>query len=260
MRRIWVYQGELGPGKDFKWMSVAEFERTFSVKQAVGFLGQIENTLRKEGMDLSEEGYFYTGLRHVFAEIDGLGKLYAGERGTTNTVENAILFATEYLGRVDGRYRDLYGLLVDMYRHGLAHTHLTKSIRFRDPAKRWVTIGWAMTDEKAHRSRHLTVEQGEARFFRLWLHIPKLVEDTLKAIRGYRSDLRKKGRLSSLFKQFKLGYMGTAAVFQEPAPPSSAGKPTRKGTRKLPLILKHYSADGLGWIHDEISSGKAWKK
>ncbi len=29
MRRIWVYQGEFGAGKDFKWMSIAEFERTF---------------------------------------------------------------------------------------------------------------------------------------------------------------------------------------------------------------------------------------
>lgn len=258
MRRIWVYQGELGWGKDFKWMSVAEFNRTFSIDQAAGFLAQIENTLRKEARDLTERGFFYTGLRHVFAEVDGLGKLYVGERGTKNTVENAISFATEYLGRVDRRYRDAYGLLVDMYRHGLAHTHLTKSIRFRGPTPGWVTVGWALTDEKAHRRRHLTVERRETRFFRIWLHVPKFVDHTLKAIKEFRLDLRKEGQHSSLFRQFKHGYIGTAGVFQEPAPPSPAGKPSKKGTRKQPLILKLYSANGVTWIRNVISSGKAW--
>ena len=259
MRKIWVYQGEHGWGKDFKWLSIAEFELTFSTEQATGFLGEIEKTLREEARDRTEGGFFYTGLRHVFAEIDGLGKLYAGERGTKNTADNAIQFANDYLGRVDKRYRVLYGLLVDMYRHGLAHTHLTKSVKFRNRANRWVTIGWAMTDEKAHRHWHLSIEQVEARFYRIWLHVPKLVDDTLKAITAFRSDLQKKGRRSSLFKQFKVGYIGTAAVFEEPASPSGAAKPTKKSTRKQPLLLKHYSAEGLAWIQKEITSGKAWK-
>ncbi len=259
MRRIWVYQGEFGPGKDFKWMSVAEFERTFSVGQALGFLGQIETTLQEEGLDLTQGSYFYTGLRHVFAEIDGLGKLYAGERGTRNTVENAIRFAKDYLGRLDSRYRSLYGLLVDMYRHGLAHTHLTKSFRFRDPANRWITVGWAMTDEASHRDQHLTIEDGTVRFYRLWLHIPRLIEDTLAAIREYGLDLRKAGA-ASLFKRFKQGYVGTAAVFQEPPPPSPVKRPSRQPRRTPSLNLKPYSADGLAWIRTEISLGNAWKK
>jgi hypothetical protein len=260
MRRIWVYQGDLEWGKDFNWMSVAEFERSFSIEQAVGFLGQIEKTLRREALDHSEGGFFYTGFRHVFAEIDGLGKLYVGERGTHNTVENAIAFAREFLGRVDTRYRDLYGLLVDMYRHGLAHTHLTKTFRFRGLANRWITVGWAITDGKAHNERHLTVEQKEARFCRLWLHVPTLVKDTLKAIKEYQSDLEKEGSGSTLFRRFKVGYIGTAAVFQEPATPSPAGKPPKKRPRKQPLTLKQYSADGLAWLQNEISSGHAWKE
>jgi hypothetical protein len=148
-------------------MSLAEFERTFSVRQAVGFLSQVAITLRQEALDLTEAGRFYTGLRHVFAEIDGLGKFYAGEHGTKDTVENAVGFGKEYLGRSDPRYRDLYGLLVDMYRHGLAHTHLTKSFRIRDSANRWIVVGWAMTDEAAHRSQHLTVERVTGQFYRL---------------------------------------------------------------------------------------------
>jgi len=140
MRRIWVCQGDYGRGKDYRWMSVAEFNRSFTVEQAVAYLGQIEKVLRKEALDNSEEGYFYTVLRHVFAEIDGFGKLYCGVFREANTTENAIAFGTEYLGRVSRRYRNSYGLLVDMYRHGLAHTHLTKCVKFRDARNRWITV------------------------------------------------------------------------------------------------------------------------
>ena len=117
-----------------------------------------------------------------------------------------------------------------------------------------------MSDEKRHRSRHLTIERREPRYFRLWLHVPKLVEDALKALRKYRSDLQKEGAGSPLFRRFKVGYIGTAAVFQEPPPSSSVGKPLKKRARKQPLILKSYSADGLAWLQKEISSGNAWKQ
>ncbi len=260
MRRIWVCQGDYGRKKDYRWMSVAEFNQSFTVEQAVGYVGQVGKILRREALDHSEKSHFYRGLRNVFAEIDGMGKLYCGERGTGHTTENAIAFGAEYLGRVTPRYKELYGLLVDMYRHGLAHTHVAKCVKFRDARYRWITVGWAMSDKKRHRSRHLTVERREARYFRFWLHVPKLVEDTLKALGKYRSDLQKEGTVSPLFRRFKVGYIGTAAVFQEPPPPSSGGKPSKKRTRKQPLILKSYSTDGLAWLQKEISSGNAWKE
>src|SRR5947209_13482769 len=103
MRRIWVYQGDFGWGKDFQWMSVAEFNRSFSVGQAVGFLAQITGTLQQEAIALPREGDFYTGIRHAFAEIDGLGKLLCGEQGKENTAQHAIAFGAEYLGRVNSR-------------------------------------------------------------------------------------------------------------------------------------------------------------
>jgi hypothetical protein len=125
---------------------------------------------------------------------------------------------------------------------------------------RWITIGWALTDEKTHEDRHLTVEQKEAHFFRLWLHVPKLVRDTLKAIKEYRSDLEEEGSTSTLFRRFKVGYIGTAAVFQEPAAPSPAGKPPKKRPLKQPLTLKQYSAEGVAWLQNEILSRNAWKE
>jgi hypothetical protein len=37
MRRVWVYQGDFGPGKDFCWMSLTRFRQSFTVQQAVGY-------------------------------------------------------------------------------------------------------------------------------------------------------------------------------------------------------------------------------
>src|SRR5579864_4418930 len=48
VRRIWAPTGKHGWGKDFQWMSVAEFHRTFTVRRAVAFLEQIKKTLQKE--------------------------------------------------------------------------------------------------------------------------------------------------------------------------------------------------------------------
>jgi hypothetical protein len=256
MRRIWVPTGKQGWGKDFKWMSVAEFNRSFSVTKALAFLDQVKATLRKEATNLPQ-GAYYTGLRHVFAEIDGLGKLYRGERGPQNTAENAIAFGTGYLGRVNQLYRDLFGLLVDMYRHGLAHTHLSKSIKFRGARNRWITVGWAITDDPSHRPLHLTLQRWEPRYFALWLHVPQLVEDTLQAINSYGADLVNEGETSLLFARFKKGYIGTASVFQEAPPPSTSTKPRPKRKPQARLTLKHYSKPGVTWIRDQISSRKA---
>jgi len=183
VRRIWVYQGDFGPGKDFRWMSVAEFRRSFTKGQAVGYLRVIQNhALRGDARDAYREGHFYTPLRIAFAEIDGVAKLYAGERGKGDTARHTVEFGKKYLGRVNPRYRDLFGLVFEMYRHGLAHTHMTKCVRFRGGDNRWVTLGWAMTDEDSHRSRHLTIEHKDARYYRIWIHVLQMVDDCLSAI------------------------------------------------------------------------------
>jgi hypothetical protein len=162
------------------------------------------------------------------------------------------------LGRLDDRYRDLFGLLIDMYRHGLAHTHLTKTIKFRDRNNKWIVLGWALTDEDSHVRRHLTVQRRDARFFSLWIHVPLFVKHTLRAINLYRSDLQRAGVRSRLFARFKQGYIGTAAVFQEPSPPGSSGKHPPKSKSKIRLILNRYSEPGIQWVRTLIASGDAW--
>jgi len=267
MRSIYVYQGELGPGKDFKWMSLAEYRRSFTVAQAIGYIGQIRKSIQQEARDLPREGDFYSPIRFTLPEIDGMGKLFCGEHGVGTTAANAVAFGTEYLGRVDARYRQLFGLIYDMFRHGLAHTHMTKCVRFRDARKRWVTLGWGINDTESDRIVHLTLERRESNSFRLWLHPRQLVDDALQAVDYYSADLRRNGKTSELFARFKRGYLGTAAVFLErpatspataqPQHPKTSPKKKRPKQEKL-LPLNWYSSDGIDCIRNDIASDKAW--
>jgi hypothetical protein len=252
-------------------MSLTEFRRSFSVNQAVAYLQSIRNWLRADAITHYREGHFYTPLRHAFAEIDGVAKLYAGARGKGDTAPNTVGFGAEYLARVNPRYRDIFGLVFDMYRHGLAHTRMTKSVRFRDARNRWVTLGWAMTDEDPHKVRHLSIEQIDTSDFRIWLHVLQMVEDTLTAIDLYAADLQ--ANSSRLFPLFKRGYEGTASVFQEPSVPvPSAGtspkvkqrsKQVGKGkSRKAqkPLTTNVYSTAGIALVRSDIAQKNTWKQ
>lgn len=258
MRRIWVYQGDFGWGKDFRWTSLTEFRRSFSVQQAVGYLGAIQHALRRDAKEGYREGQFNISLRHAFAEIDGVAKLYCGERGKRDTAQHAVEFGEKYLGRVNPRYRELFGLVFNMYRHGLAHTHLTMCVRFRGGRHRWVTLGWGMSDDDCHRNRHLTIERRETHFFRIWLHVPRFVDDALQAIDFYASDPQKRGKRSRLFSRFKRGYEGTASVVDEPSAPMPPTSNPGKGKRKKSLALNAYSRDGVDFVKREIASQKTW--
>ncbi|MCI0379571.1 MAG: hypothetical protein L0215_18335 [Gemmataceae bacterium] len=260
-RNILAPTGDVGWGKDFERTSEAQFNRTFSVSKALAFVDQIKHTLEKEAMIPPGEARYYTGLRHVFAEIDGMGKLYRGKRGKVDTAVSAVRFGKDYLGRVDSRYRILFGLLFDMYRHGLAHTHLTKSIKFRDSRNRWITVGWGLADEDHERPLHLRLEQRATRYLGLCLHVRQLVEDTLNAVNLYCTDLRNGGTASTLFRRFKRGHNGSAAVFREPpvAGPTR-GRSKRGRSRRELLVLNRYSAPGITWIRRQVFYGRVLEK
>src|SRR2546427_11936406 len=100
----------VGGSPDFKWLSKREFRLQFGLAEALGYLEQIRGTLISEARDHRHPGCFYTGLRHAFAEIDGLGKLYKGAYGKENTAANAIAFGIDYLGRVNPLYNNLFGV------------------------------------------------------------------------------------------------------------------------------------------------------
>jgi len=178
------------------------------------------------------------GLRHVFAEIDGLGKIYKGEFGKGNTAKNAVAFGTRYLGKVNRKYKKLFGLIFEMYRHGLAHGHLIKAVRYRDRnVNRF--IYWEMTEA---RDRHLELRKDDARRA-VWLVlcVPQLIDDTISAIDTFIVELQLKGAGSRLFQQFRKGYEGTAVVFR-----------THSSGRGKQLTLGRLSGKGIGWVNQQV--------
>ena len=183
-------------------------------------------------------GCFYTGLRHVFAEIDGLGKLYKGEYGKAHTAWNAVHFGKDYLGRVNAKYEQVFGLIFDMYRHGLAHGHVVRTARFLK-SRKWYFVYWGLTEERAD---HLALKK-DATGRRVWLvvSVPQLIDDTIAAIDYFVADLEEKGATSRLFARFKRGYAGTCVSLREP--------PGKKGTKKL--ALNQYSQEGIDWLRLE---------
>ena len=225
----------VGGTPDFVWLSQAGFRKRFGTSNAVGYLEQVRHSLAAEARDNRARGCFYTGLRSTFAEIEGLGKLYLGEYGKRNTAENAIRFGRKYLGAVDADYQHLFGLMFDMYRHGLAHTHLARTVRFRK-GRSWHFIGWGMTED---RGDHLAFKPTtRERYLHLVVSIPQFVDDAIAAIRLYSQDLQRKGPSSRLFQRFKRGYAGTCLCLRERS--AAVG-------RKTPS-LNHYSQDTLEWL------------
>jgi hypothetical protein len=225
----------VGGTPDFVWLSQGEFRRRFAVQNAVGYLEQVRGTLASEARDKRSSGCFYTGLRHAFAEIEGLGKLYRGEFSSRNTAVNAIRFGRDYLGRVNSDYKNAFGLLFDMYRHGLAHTHLARTVRYRK-GRTWHFIGWAITEE---RTDHLAFNRGiRSRYLRLVVSIPQLVDDTIAAIDLFIEDLQGRGPASRLFQRFRKGYAGTCLCLRERAAVIGRDKPS----------LNHYSQQTIDWV------------
>lgn len=238
---VYMFTGDQRPLHDYAWVSKKRFLREFDVHLAIGFLKTIQDRISRERGRRSTD--FYCAIRHVFAELDGLGKLYMGEEGPENTTKNAVEYGKKYLGQVDRRYRNIYGLLYDLYRHGLMHTGLIKTVRFANKTNRLCFLKWGLRSEYP---KHLLVERlprSSKNSYHLWISVPQFRVDAVKSVDAYIADLRSCSRRSRLFIRFRRGYFGTAVAFREhPAAPVSKKK----------LQLKSYSTSGMDWVKDQL--------
>jgi len=232
MEYIYMHTGRDGV---FEWVSKTAFQQRFKVLNAIAYLKQVRHSLQKEALRERASGHFYTGVRHAFAEIDGLGKFYLGEEGKRNTTANAIAFGENYLGRVDERYKELFGLLYDLYRHSLIHTHMARNVRFQ-VKRRWYRLFWDLTEST---SDHLELVLRGKRVYSLVLSVPRFVRDTVSALDSYIDDLKTVRPASKLFARFRRGYYGTAVAFRDSQRPNK-------------LCLSGHSISGMTWIKNEV--------
>jgi len=236
MRRYSVYTHKVNDGQSF--LNKKEFESRFGSEDAKAFLGQIIKSFR-EVQECRSRGAFYSGLRFCFSELDTMGKFYKGEVSTSNTAENTIAFMRSYLGEANRRYKKLSGLIIDMYRHGLMHTHMIKNVKLDDGK----ILGWELQDNDDS-DKHLQVEK-RAHGGNLVINVNRLIEDSIEAINLYQSKL---DRNKNLLNRFKKGYFGMAVAVEQPTKNQN-----KKTNQKLKLTMKEYSYDGIQLLKKEMS-------
>ena len=215
------------------------FFSSFDINDAKAFLKQIKESFW-EVDKCRPRGAFYSALRYCFAEIDMLGKFYKGEVSTKNTAENSIAFMKRYMGSVNERYKKLAGLIIDMYRHGLMHTHMTKIVQL-DNGK---LLGWELQDYD-HGNEHLKLKTAD-HGYNLVINVYQFIKDFLESLDRYEKDL-----VNSTYylNKFKKGYFGMAVAFSEP----NQGVPRRiRNRRRQALTMRSYSYESLKFLKREM--------
>ena len=140
----------------------------------------------------------------IFAHIDLLGRLYAGEayRRRENTTKNAVLFMEKYFGRVDERYKEVSGLLYHALRHGYVHVFTPKRIGLQNGEQLDFSFTTHHKNIKYLSLRKMKENEisGSAVIRRLNVHVSQLYQDLLIAIDKYAGDIACDQDISDRFR------------------------------------------------------------
>ena len=88
-----------------------------------------------------------------------------------------------------------------MYRHGLLHGHLVRSVRFQGDSKKCHHIYWQISES---REGHLQIIR-KSDPSKIWVAVSvmQFVDDTIAAIDLFIEDLQKRGPTSRLLARFR---------------------------------------------------------
>ena len=121
---------------------------------------------------------FFAIPRLIFPEIDNLGCYLVGD--IKHTASNAISFMKMYFSKVDPEYRSKSAFIYFVYRHGLMHQHMPKSVSCNKK-----NIGWSVGISTPNtKTSHLN-------FIANSLNIDgqQFYEDFLRALELYKKDV-----------------------------------------------------------------------
>jgi len=151
----------------------------------------------------------------LFSVIDLLGGLQRGNVEGDHR-DNMIAFLNRYLAQVDPRYATISYLLVDMFRHPLVHTSLSRS--YKAPGGRYTLRSAIYWEEDTRRRRHL-IARRKAHLVRkpykgrdyLVVNDHVLHDDLMRALALYRQDVLS-GRYRRLSRRFSSAYARATSV------------------------------------------------
>lgn len=180
---------------DFCLMDFSHFKSSCNSNLAKHYLQtQIRQSILDDVLPIIQQprGGFYSAIRTMFAEIDGLAKLYFGVVGDSDSIRVVRFMKKMFSGEL-GKYA---GFIYEVYRHGLMHTHMPKHVF----AKRKHHVGWGIR------------KNGNPTGALVDISLMELKCEVLNAIKKYCEELDRNKRRLRLFKN---GYGDMARVLYQ---------------------------------------------
>ena len=128
---------------------------------------------------VNDDAGFFGALNIIFSKIDFLGNLLAGKKlRSPEASKYAVLFMRRYLGQVNPNYKECSGIIYHMYRHGLVHENMPKTLNLNTRK----VVSWRIV--KGTPRIHLVVKGGK-----ISLSLNQFYRDILKASDIFYKDL-----------------------------------------------------------------------
>lgn len=181
-----------------------EYRRIFDHQTAITYLeNEVKQSIQSE-MSLiltfpaANTTGFYAGVRFLFAEVEGLAKLYWGRENVQRPRYGGRIYSADDAVRFMRRFGILAptaGVHYEVFRHGLAHTHMPKFIM-----KNRRVIGW-----------YLSNVAGITQF---GIFIPQFRDHVIDAIDAFIAELRQEQLIGgrNRLNKFLIGYADTATL------------------------------------------------
>lgn len=180
------------------------YHRIFDHQTAIDYLeNEVKQSIQRD-MSLiltfpaAYNSGFYAGVRYLFAEVEGLAKLYWGRESVQRPRYGGRIYSAEDAVRFMRRFNILTptsGVHYEVFRHGLAHTHMPKWISKNRRAIEW----------------YLSNGAGINRF---GIFIPQFRDQVVDAIDAFIDELRREGQAGgrNRLNRFLIGYSDSATL------------------------------------------------
>ena len=159
-----------GPSQTWRATTIQDYRRIFNHDTAISYLEhEIFESVDREMRQMlgGPNTGFYAGLRFLFAEVTFLAHLYNGKKSYVSRRESY------YVAKYMRKFKILHpecGVLYDVFRHGLMHSHHPKWL------KKNGQIGWYISNA--------------ARLGNFGICIPEFTDDVKTTIKQFISELQ----------------------------------------------------------------------
>lgn len=152
---------------------------------------------------------FWTILRMLFPEIDGLGRLRYGRTIEKGVSGDAVKFMREYFPRPE--YKQISGFIYNVYRHGLLHSHYPKQMIIDGRNRGWA-VNFRLTGQEVPLHLKFMINSTKEQ---LSIDGQAFYEDLLSAIDKYIQDFSDSKKEPELQTNFRAAYQSMVAPEKE---------------------------------------------